>query len=47
MRRELAENLADFMIPEFIIQMPQIPLNANGKPDVSKLPVVMKAGDAA
>lgn len=46
-RRELAENLADFMIPEFIVQMLQIPLNANGKPDVSKLPVVMKAGDAA
>lgn len=44
LRRELAENLADFMIPEFIVKMPQIPLNANGKPDTDRLPVVMKAG---
>ena len=43
-RKELAENLTDFMIPEFIIKMPQIPLNVNGKPDASRLPVVMKAG---
>ncbi|MDO4851083.1 MAG: amino acid adenylation domain-containing protein [Actinomycetota bacterium] len=41
--RGLAENLADFMIPEFIVKMESIPLNANGKPDISKLPVVMKA----
>lgn len=32
------------MIPEFFVKMKQIPLNVNGKPDVSKLPVVMKAG---
>lgn len=44
-KRELAEYLADFMIPEFIVKMPQIPLNANGKPDAAGLPVVMKAGD--
>lgn len=43
-KRELAENLTSFMIPEFIVKMAQIPLNTNGKPDVSKLPVVMKAG---
>lgn len=43
-KRELAENLTAFMIPEFIVKMPQIPLNTNGKPDVSRLPVVMKAG---
>ena len=42
--RELSENLADFMIPEFIVKMPQIPLNSNGKPDMAKLPVVLKAG---
>ena len=42
-RCELAENLADFMIPEFIVKMDSIPLNANGKPDMAKLPVVMKA----
>lgn len=44
-RKELAENLTPFMIPEFIVKMPQIPLNTNGKPDTGKLPVVMKAGN--
>lgn len=43
-RKKLAENLTDFMIPEFFVKMPRIPLNTNGKPDVTKLPVVMKAG---
>ena len=43
-RKELAENLASFMIPEFIVKMPHIPLNTNGKPDLSQLPVVLKAG---
>lgn len=42
-KKELSENLTDFMIPEFIVKMPQIPLNTNGKPDVTRLPVVMKA----
>ncbi|MBQ6674035.1 MAG: amino acid adenylation domain-containing protein, partial [Spirochaetia bacterium] len=37
-RKELAENLTDFMIPEFIVRMPQIPLNANGKPDLPRMP---------
>ena len=44
-RKELSENLTEFMIPEFIVKMPQIPLNSNGKPDVTRLPVVMKAGN--
>lgn len=44
-RKELAENLTSFMIPEFIVKMPDIPLNTNGKPDTTKLPVVMKAGN--
>ena len=43
-RKELAEHLTAFMIPEFMIKMPSIPLNSNGKPDTAKLPVVMKAG---
>jgi D-alanine--poly(phosphoribitol) ligase subunit 1 len=43
-KKELAENLTPFMIPEFIVKMPSIPLNTNGKPDVARLPVVMKAG---
>ena len=42
-RRELSENLTSFMIPEFIVKMPSIPLNANGKPDYERLPLVMKA----
>ena len=46
LRKELAENLTDFMIPEFIVKMPQIPLNSNGKPDMTKMPVVMKEGAA-
>ena len=44
MKKELSENLPSFMIPEFFVEMKQIPLNVNGKPDVSKLPIVMKAG---
>lgn len=43
-RKELAENLTEFMIPEFFVKMQSIPLNANGKPDKTKLPVVMKEG---
>lgn len=43
-RKELSENLAAFMIPEYIVKLPQIPLNSNGKPDTARLPVVMKAG---
>lgn len=43
-RKELAENLTSFMIPEFFVKMPAIPLNTNGKPDAAKLPVVMKEG---
>lgn len=45
-RHELSENLTAFMIPEFIVKMPQIPLNSNGKPDMEKMPVVMKEGRA-
>ena len=45
-RRELSENLTPFMIPEFIVKMPQIPLNSNGKPDMERMPVVMKEGKA-
>ncbi|MBB5182703.1 amino acid adenylation domain-containing protein [Catenisphaera adipataccumulans] len=43
-RRELAENLTSFMIPEFFVRMPSIPLNANGKPDFDQMPLVMKEG---
>ena len=42
-REELAENLTEFMIPEFFVKMQKIPLNTNGKPDLAQLPVVLKA----
>ncbi len=42
-REELSHNLVDFMIPEFFVKMPSIPLNTSGKPDMSKMPVVLKA----
>lgn len=44
LRKELSENLTEFMIPEFIVKMPRIPLNSNGKPDMTQMPVVMKEG---
>ena len=44
-KKELSQNLTSFMIPEFFVKMPFIPLNTNGKPDMTKLPVVMKAGN--
>lgn len=43
-KAELAENLTPFMIPEFFVQVSEIPLTENGKPDASKLPVVLKEG---
>lgn len=43
-RQELAVNLTPFMIPEFIIRLSSIPLNSHGKPDLSRLPVVLKEG---
>lgn len=41
-KKELSENLPYFMIPEFFVKMPFIPLNTNGKPDIEKLPIVIK-----
>ena len=40
LKKELAEHLTSFMIPEFIVRLPQILLNTNGKPDMNRLPVV-------
>ena len=39
LRGFLAETLADYMIPACFIDLEQLPLNANGKLDISKLPV--------
>lgn len=44
LKEELSKSLTSFMIPEFIIKVKEIPLNLNGKPDIAKLPVVMKDG---
>ncbi len=43
-RKELAENLPNYMIPEYFVKMVSIPLNTNGKVDMTQLPVVMKEG---
>ena len=43
LRARLARKLAGFMIPEFFVVLPEIPLNASGKPDDAALPVVLKA----
>lgn len=41
-RAELSKHLPDYMIPEFFVELSEITKNENGKPDISKLPVVMK-----
>ncbi len=42
LKDELSHYLTPFMIPEFFIQMPDIPLTSNGKPDTALLPVPCK-----
>lgn len=44
LRKYLNDRLADFMVPEFFVSMPEIPLTSHGKVDVSSLPVVLKEG---
>lgn len=41
-KKEMAVHLASFMIPEFFVKMPSLPMTPNGKPDRSRLPVVLK-----
>lgn len=43
-RRWLASQLTDFMIPEFFVKIKEIPYTRRGKVDVESLPVVMKEG---
>lgn len=45
LKKELARFLPTYMIPEFFVRMPALPLNANGKLDTELLPIVMKEGD--
>ncbi|MCM1297789.1 MAG: amino acid adenylation domain-containing protein [Muribaculaceae bacterium] len=40
----LKSELADFMIPEFFVEVRDIPINQHGKVDMDALPIVMKEG---
>ncbi len=42
--RYMGQYLAPFMIPEFFVEMRQMPLNPSGKVDRRALPLVMKQG---
>ncbi|MCM1369454.1 MAG: amino acid adenylation domain-containing protein [Candidatus Amulumruptor caecigallinarius] len=40
----LKSELADFMLPEFFVEVNKIPVNRHGKVDMDALPIVMKEG---
>lgn len=42
LKQRLGEKLAPFMIPEFFVCLPEVPLSANGKVNDDALPVVLK-----
>ena len=44
LRAFLLSRLADFMVPEFVVAVPEIPVTYRGKVDMKKLPVVLKEG---
>ncbi len=44
LKERMRRYLTDFMIPEFFVTMPRMPLTANGKVDRKALPVVLKEG---
>ncbi len=46
-RQYLSRYLTDFMIPELFVEMPKLPLNANGKVDKQALPIVERKISAA
>ena len=44
LKRSLADHLTSFMIPEFFVTMPSLPMTPNGKVDRRALPIVRKEG---
>ena len=44
LKHSLADHLTPFMIPEFFVTMPSLPMTPNGKVDRRALPVVRKEG---
>ncbi len=47
LKKEMARFLPNYMIPEFFVRLPKMPLTVNGKVDTARLPLVMKEGIAA
>lgn len=45
LRKCMARFLPSYMLPEFFVQVPEMPLTPNGKVDVRALPIVLKSGD--
>ncbi|TRX33009.1 amino acid adenylation domain-containing protein [Flavobacterium sp. ZT3R18] len=43
LRNYLKEQLADYMVPGYYIALEKLPLNANGKVDITNLPVISEA----
>ncbi len=44
LKRSLADRLTSFMIPEFFVMMPSLPMTPNGKVDRKALPQIRKEG---
>ncbi len=47
LKKDMARFLPDYMIPEFFVQLKEMPLTAHGKIDTAALPVILKEGKAA
>lgn len=45
LKKWMSSKLSDFMVPEFFVALPKIPLTARGKLDMTQLPVVLKEGE--
>ncbi len=47
LKKEMERFLPNYMIPEFFVRLPEMPLTENGKVDTARLPLVMKEGIVA